>query len=268
MTITSRRNPAVQLVRAVARGVKAAPEGLCFVEGIRLAEEWLRSGLEADTVLVSDKLGSVARGAALLNAMNEAGHRVLEVADGVLDSISNVRSHQGIAAAVRRPEHTLADVLRPPEPLIAVAAGVQDPGNVGTIVRTAHAAGASGVVVLAGGASPFNAKAIRASAGSALHLPVVAAAAFDELVERALASGVRLLACDQHAEGSYLDADLAGGVAVVLGQEGSGLADDVEKACDARMRIPMASTVDSLNVAATAAVILFEAARRRGTFAG
>jgi TrmH family RNA methyltransferase len=263
LVITSRHNPIVQRVRAVARGASSAPPELCFVEGIRLAEEWLRSGLQADAVLVSERLGSTPRGAELRAKLDAAGVRCEPIADSVLDSISNVRQDQGIAVAVRRPTWKLDDLLRAAAPLVVVAAGLQDPGNLGTIIRTAHAAGADGVVTVAGTVSPFNAKCIRASAGSVLRLPVVDGVELAEFARLAEQKGVMLVACSASAQTSYLDADLTGGVGLVLGQEGSGLPPETERACGLLIRIPTAAGVESLNVAVSAAVVLYEAARQR-----
>ena len=264
--ITSRRNPIVQRARAVASSAKTAPPQLCFVEGVRLVEEWLHSQLEAEVVLVSESLAANPRGPELLATLELKGLEHCLLADDVFDSISNVRQSQGIAAVIRRPVWRVEDLLAPPAPLIIIAAGLQDPGNLGTIIRTAHAAGAHGIAATAGTVSPFNAKCIRASAGSALHLPVVAEVEFDEIAAAARAKGVRLLACSPEAPASYLDAALAGGVALVFGQEGSGLPAAMEAACDLIVRIPIAPGVDSLNVGSSAAVILLEAARQRGSF--
>ena len=261
--ITSRRNSIVQRVRAVARGAHAAPAGLCFVEGVRLVEEWLRSELAADAILVGERLGSTERGRALLKAIEDAGHLYHSVADGVLDSISNVRHHQSIAAAIHTPSSTLAEVMAAPCPLVVALVGLQDPGNVGTILRTAHAAGAHGAVVTAGGVSPFNAKCIRASAGSALHLPLVAGVTFDDFEAACRGRGLQLLACCPSGGTSYLDADLTVPAALVFGQEGAGLPQQIERRCDHVVSLPTRAGVDSLNVAASAAVLLYEAARQR-----
>ena len=261
--ITSRRNPMIQRMRAVAAGAKSAPEGLCFVEGVRLAGEWLRSGLEADTVLVAESFGRFGREAELLERISETGCEPVVVSDGVFASVSNVKAPQGIAVALCKPVWSAQDMLKSPAPLLVVAEGVQDPGNVGTIIRTAHAAGANGAIVTAGSANPFGAKAIRASAGSALHLPVIESVPFAESAELLRAAGLKLPGCSAGGRLLHTEADLTGPVALVLGREGSGLSAQAQAACDELIRIPMAGGVESLNVAATAAIVLFEAVRQR-----
>jgi TrmH family RNA methyltransferase len=141
--------------------------------------------------------------------------------------------------------------------------GVQDPGNVGALLRTAEAAGASGAYVTAGSADAFSWKALRGSMGSAFRLPHVRVRAAAPVIERLRAAGVRLVGTGKDAPVAHDRADWSGAVALFLGSEGSGLPAEVQDALDARVAIPMASGVDSLNVAVAAGVLLFEAARQR-----
>ena len=161
-------------------------------------------------------------------------------------------------------------------PLLVVLAGVQDPGNVGTILRTAAAFGATGAATTASGisgtANPFSPKALRASAGAALHLPILAGMSLSILLAQLKVAGVRTLVSSVHeprdGEQPLLapwEVDWCQPVALLVGNEGAGLPEEVERSADARIRIPMASGVESLNAAAAAAVVFYEAARQRNS---
>jgi len=262
--ITSRQNDAVKRARALARGKDTATSSLLLVEGLHLIEESLKEGVKYDTVLVSPRLEATEQGAALREHLLRAGNPVLDATDDVLESISEAAGHQGVVGLAYKRVWTLEDLLPTARmPLVVVAWGVQDPGNLGTIIRTADAAGATGVIATAHTACPFNAKCIRATMGSIFRLPVIEMQdelhAIGQLKQHKLAifgtsvvSGVR-----------HTDIDFDQPVAVVLGAEGAGLPTLVLGLCDQALRIPIRPEVESLNVAAAAAAILYEAARQR-----
>jgi TrmH family RNA methyltransferase len=219
------------------------------------------------------------------------GFPVLRTTDRLFEGIADTEHPQGVAALVIPRKFEVADALATPEgvcaPLIVILAGVQDPGNVGTILRTAAAFGATGVVTAATGqsgtASPFAPKALRASAGAALHLPIVSGMALGILLTQLKLNGIRTLAScvpeetatRSQGSGQVLapwDVNWCEASALLVGNEGAGLPEDVVKSADARVHIPMASIeesrqarVESLNAAAAAAVVLYEAFRQRRT---
>ncbi|HEY1424119.1 MAG TPA: RNA methyltransferase, partial [Candidatus Acidoferrum sp.] len=185
---------------------------------------------------------------------------------------------QGIAALVTPRTFSFDDISRAAAsgaaPLIVVLAGVQDPGNVGTIIRTAAAFGATAAVTSPSGqsgtASPFSPKALRASAGAALHLPLLSGVALPILLAQLRATGIQSLASSSRESSDSQQPLLAPWqvdwrqpVALLIGNEGSGLPEEIERSAEARIRIPMASQVESLNAAAAAAVLFYEAARQR-----
>jgi TrmH family RNA methyltransferase len=180
----------------------------------------------------------------------------------------DTESPQGIAALVEPPRFSLEQVLPGPAPLVVLTAGLQDPGNFGTIIRSAEAFGATGLIALPGTVDVWNAKALRASAGSAFRVPVVA-----EKVGVALAAlrerGIRLVAAIAAIDGREAipctEFDLQKPAAILIGNEGSGLSQDLLERADAHVAIPMPGPVESLNAAVAAGVRLYEAARQRGT---
>jgi TrmH family RNA methyltransferase len=263
------------------RGGLPTESGSVGVEGVRLVEEALRSGYPVQAVLFSESGERHHERLAPLIDRPEIAIPVLRTTDRLFEGVADTEHPQGVAALVQPRAATLDDLLRTPDqacsPLLVVLAGVQDPGNVGTILRTASAFGATGAVTAASGqsgtASPFSPKALRASAGAALHLPILAGMSLAILLTQLRVARVRTLASVAHErDGSSPDGDLVLApwevdwcepVALLVGNEGAGLPEEVERSADARIRIPIASGIESLNAAAAAAVLFYEAARQR-----
>jgi TrmH family RNA methyltransferase len=166
----------------------------------------------------------------------------------------------------RRPVHDLTSLLDRSRPLLLVACDIQDPGNVGALLRAAEAGGATGAVFCGSSADPYGWKALRGSMGSALRLPLSGRGDLRDVMAETRAHGIRLLATVPRDGTSLYDADLTGPVALVLGGEGPGLTGEALALADERVMIPMRPPVESLNVAVAAAVFVFEAARQRGSW--
>ena len=256
--IRSRGNPLVKRLRALKQ--QGAGEVL-LVEGPRLLAEAMAAGVTLVEAAASPRLLRRPGGRDLLSAL-EARCPVRLLDDDLLDSLAEVEASQGLLALARRPVFDEARLLAG-RPLVLVAVGVQDPGNVGALLRTAEAAGATGAYLTGGSADPFAWKALRGSMGSAFRLPHFRVRATGAVVERLRAAGLRLVGTGASAALAYDQADLRGPLALFLGSEGSGLPDEVQRALDARVTVPMAPDVESLNVAVAAGVLLFEAARQR-----
>lgn len=241
--ITSPKNPHIQRLRQLARRRDRHAEGKVVLSGVRLVEAALRMGARVEEILLAEPAPAV-------EALAEAGGaRVVRVSERVIRALADVQTPQPVCAVVRLPE------LRPLRALrwrrLAVADGLQDPGNIGALVRTADAAGFDAVVVLPGTVDPFHPKAIRASAGSCFGVPI--AEAQPEEV-----SG-RVYVADPRGEVDYREADYTPPVALVFGSEGTGPHHPWPGA--QRVRIPMYGRAESLNVVAAAALLLYEARR-------
>ena len=233
-------------------------DGLIGIEGRHLLEEALLSGLRVETVFLRTGDDTLLNGLALPAAIE-----VLELAPDLFASAVTTESPQGIAALLDPPVFRLADVLGRATPLVLVAAGLQDPGNLGTLVRSAEAFGATGIITLPGTASLWNPKALRASSGSAFRLPVVTASE-GEAVAILRAAGVQTLAAV--AAGNSSPA-LTGPAAIFIGNEGSGLSRTLIAQLDGSVTIPYPGPVESLNAAIAGSVLLYEACRQRRQFA-
>ena len=283
--ITSRENRWVKLFRAGLRGTGPSGDEPIAVEGPKLIEDALRHGLEAEAVLVSDSgerhLENILR-AASDSESGIARSRVLRTTDKIFESASGTEAPQGVAALFRQPAWDFEDILGPSESeaenseagvaaLVLVIAGVQDPGNVGTILRSAEAFGATGVVATRETADPWSPKALRASAGSGLRFPVLRGMAIPVLLAQLRVAGVKIVAASSHSvalagAGAGAAADLREAVAIFIGNEGAGLPAEIEHVADARISIPMSAGVESLNAGVAASVALYEAARQRKGF--
>jgi TrmH family RNA methyltransferase len=227
------------------------------IEGEHLLLEAVRSGVEIATVFF--RSGDEG----LLNRMGpEPEVDVIELPAEVFASAVTTESPQGIAALVMPKAFSLDDALGGEPLLVVVAAGLQDPGNLGTLIRSAEAFGASGVIALPGTVSQWNAKATRASSGSVFRLPVVAAGE-NEVFSRLRALGVRALAAVAERGVSATESELSGPVALMIGNEGRGLSAELLARADAQITIPCPGPVESLNAAIAASILLYEASRQR-----
>jgi TrmH family RNA methyltransferase len=258
-TITSRHNPLVRRFRSTARGDGDA--SLMLIDGPHLLRDALDAGIAID-VAVFDS-GSLTRpGGAALAARLAPSARV-QVTAPVLAAISPARAPGGIVALGRRPHTDWEDLIRPWPALVVVAVDVQDPGNLGAIIRAADAGGATGVIAAGASADPFGWKALRGAMGSAFRLPVVREPDIQAACARVRDGGLALVATAASGGQPPDRLDLSGPVALALGSEGRGLDTSLIDAADARASIPMRAGVDSLNVAVTAALLVYEARRQR-----
>jgi TrmH family RNA methyltransferase len=201
-----------------------------------------------------------------------AGARVFDLGPGIMSRVADTVTPQAVCAVVgdiARPVGELlsarAGAVEPvsPDRLLVICVDVRDPGNLGALIRSAAASGASGIVCCEGTADPFNPKTVRATAGTIFSLPLAVAGAPAEMVADAARAGFRLLATTARDGTDYAEADLGGDVALVLGNEASGLPASLLELVDERITIPMAAGTESLNVAMTGTVLCFEIARRR-----
>jgi TrmH family RNA methyltransferase len=258
--IDGRHNTLVKELRAAFAHGELTPDGYCAIEGMRILEEAIRSGLKFKAVFF--RASAENRAERMLPQL--AAHvETLLLPDKLFASAVPSETPQGVAALVRCKSFQLEDVLAKSEagPLVAIA-GVQDPGNLGTILRSAEAFGAAGVLLGEGTVSPFNSKVIRASSGSVFRLPIVQVklpGILDQMRER----GLRLIATSSH-KGTPLDhATLAGPLAIFIGSEGAGLPQDVLREVTELVAIPHSPSVESLNAGVAASIVLYEAARQR-----
>src|SRR4051812_29153199 len=258
--IRSRANPLVKRLFALKdRGVSG---DLALVEGFTLIEEALSAGIAIVEAAFTPTAAGSPRGAALLARLAQGGVAVRLVEEAILAALSETETSQGLLALARRPAFA-EESLYQGRPLIVVAAGLQNPGNVGALLRTAEAAGATGAYLTRATADPYSWKALRGAMGSAFRLPQVRGLAEDEVLDRVRKRQVVTLAAVASSGEPYDRVDLRRPVAFLLGQEAGGLSAELAARADGRVSIPMAGVAESLNVAVAAGILLFEAARQR-----
>jgi RNA methyltransferase, TrmH family len=262
-TISSRQNPLVQAFRELADAPDPANARL-LLDGVHLVRDAVRAGLTIEVAAVGEtRLDQAGEERELALTLDAAGADVVAVAEPVLAAMSPVRTPSGMVAIARRRVATVAQLGARPHPLLLVTVDVQDPGNVGSLIRAAEAAGADGALVCGRSANPFSWKALRGSMGSALRLPVVAGLTVADALACLERSGVRTVAAVAR-DGEDPDAiDWTGRVAMLVGGEGPGLTAEVIAQSDRRVTIPMAPAVESLNVAAAGAILMYAARRQR-----
>jgi TrmH family RNA methyltransferase len=258
--IEGRHNALVkELRKAFARG-EPTSDGYCAIEGTRILEEAIRSGLRFRAVFFSQSAENKAE-----RLLPQIGAHVetLLLPDKLFATAVPTESPQGVAALVRWKEFSLDDVLAKAQsgPLLAVA-GLQDPGNLGTILRSAEAFDAAAVVLAEGTVSPFNPKVVRASAGSVFRLPL-ARTKLDAAVARFREHGLRLIGTSSHKGVPVDQAKLDGPLVIFVGSEGAGLPRDLVSQMDELVVISHSSRVESLNAGVAASIVLYEAARKR-----
>jgi len=247
-----------QLRRALEQPGRDSGE-MAGIEGPKLLEEAIRAGLRVICVFVAQGSENLRQVRAL-----PAETEILLLPKELLDSALTTEAPQPVAALVEQPDWTWAHVLgeRKDAALVVVVAGIQDPGNLGTILRSAEAFGADGVIALPGTVSAWNPKCVRASAGSVFRVPLIATSV-PECFTNLREAGARILTTTVEAAEPLDMVDLTGPVAIILGNEGNGVPDVVTRQADVKVTITCPGAVESLNAAVAASVTLYEAARQR-----
>jgi RNA methyltransferase, TrmH family len=262
--IEGRHNTLVKELRQAFAWAEPSAEGFCAVEGVRIVEEAIRSGLKFHAVFFRESAQNLAE-----RLLPQIGTHVetLLLPDKLFNASVPSEAPQGVAALVQVKQFSPEDVLERLQlgPIVVVV-GLQDPGNLGTILRSAEAFGSAGVVLGEGTVSPFNSKVIRASAGSIFRLPVViakSAGGMEKICATMRSAEVRLIATSSHKGAALDQANLTRPVAIFVGSEGSGLSRELLAQVDELVTIPHATQVESLNAGVAGSLVLYEAARQR-----
>lgn len=258
--IASPQNSLVkELRRAFSRG-EQTEDGYCAIESVRIVEEAIRSGLRFRAVFFSESAEPRAE-----RLLPQIGSNVdtLLLSDDVFRGAVSTETPQGVAALVKLRDFDFDTVLDLPDPLVVGVAGIQDPGNLGTIIRSAEAFGAHALVLGEQTVSQFNPKVVRAAAGSLFRLNVTNAK-LAPLMARLREAGVRLIGTSSHKGKPLNEVNLTGPLAVFIGSEGAGMPRDLLAAMEQNVVIPHSPRVESLNAGVAASILLYEASRQRG----
>ena len=257
------RGPLQTLIRDLHRRRGRERRGLALAEGVRLVEEALAAGVAIRGAAVSPALEGTTRGKALKASLAAREIRFEEVADGDLEELADTEHPQGVVAVIEPKRWGLEDIQLSPTASVLVLDAVQDPGNVGTMWRTALAFGAAGLVALKGTADLTNPKVVRAAMGASFRLPA-AVAGPDEFLAWARLQRAQIWVADPAGEapqGSAAATAARAPIALVVGNEGAGISPSLDAAADRRVAIPLSPEVESLNVAVAAGILLYEVMR-------
>jgi TrmH family RNA methyltransferase len=262
--LTSKDNPILKTMRLVAAQARSAPAEIVLAEGLRTLEEATSAGHPIVAVFLSESFGDGAREKALLESWRSRKVKPYRVPAPLFRQISGVITPQGAAALIRVPARRLREMRVGRQPLVLTIDGVQDPGNLGTLLRTAAAARCSMVCCMPGTVSARSPKVIRASAGAFFHVPLVESVSTPDFFHFCRTNRIAIFASSVREGATHTAVDLRKSCAILLGNEGCGVSsDEWRQVC--RVRIPMAAGVESLNVAIAGAILLFEARRQRAT---
>ena len=267
--IASRQNAIVKHFRELSRP-PAGGKGEILLDGAHLVEEAISCGVSIEMAAFSDRqLGGVLSPLARISkAVKHQGGRVFSVSDSILAAMSPVQHPSGVVAIARARRATLAEAFAArgadAPALVVVLAGIQDPGNVGAIIRSCAAFGATGVAAIEGSANPFGWKALRGAMGGTFRIDVAARGTLLDVIAASRDARVPLVAAVPRGGAPLPQSDLRGPIAVIMGGEGAGVSETAVAAAERQITIPMRAPVESLNVATAAALILYEAARQRG----
>ncbi len=264
--LTGSQNPVIKEVRSLRSKSSRDEKGLYFIEGARFVEEavkeYLKGASELKYIVVSDSFAAPADTAALTGPCEERGLKVYEVPDSLFESISDTKNPQGILAVLGLHKKYLSDTAVSGG-LVVILDGISDPGNMGTIIRTADAAGCAGVIIPDGCVELYNPKVLRSTMGSVFHLPIWHCGSINEAMSYCREKGFTVYA--SHLEGavSIYDTDMSGNTALIIGSEAKGISDEALRFADVLVRIPMAGKAESLNASVAAGVMIYEAVRQR-----
>ncbi len=262
--ITSKSNSRIKEIRLLKLGKKRRARREFLIEGVRLLEEALRQPLAVRAIIYSPKLEGHERGAALLSSARKMfpDAEWIYVSDHVMASISDTQSHQGVLAVLDEMDYGWSD-LEKREGVLLLLHELQDPGNLGTIFRLAEAGGGAGLVLSRGSVDPYSPKVVRGSMGSLFRLPFLVNQNLSDCLKLLRSRGKRVLAAQGKGGACFWQADLARTQAILFGQEGAGIPAELVKETDGLLTIPMTPPTESLNVAAAAGLVIYEAWRQR-----
>jgi len=275
--LTSSQNPVIKEVRSLKNKSGREERGLFFIEGSRFVGEAVKEAINAVScagagilkktadiryIIVSDSFLGDSDSDELIDLCTGNGLKVYNVTDSLFKSVSDTQNPQGVLAVLAI-NIDLMNKAGQKNGILVILDSIRDPGNMGTIIRTADAAGCAGVVVTPGCVDLFNPKVLRSTMGSVFHIPVLHSASMKEAIAVCRQWGYKILASHLDGSVSLFDADLSGNTAFIIGSEAEGIGEDAINGADVLVRIPMDGRAESLNAAVAAGIMIYEAVRQR-----
>ena len=263
MKITSASNDKIKYLRSLYQKKYRRKYNQFVLEGVRLIEEAVQENVDLSQVFYSEYLLRNEQGEKLLEQLQEKEVQIYEIDDGLLQQVADTVSPQGILAIVDKVEYELNDILENKDGLILVVDQIQDPGNLGTIIRTADAAGFDGIITTKGTVSLYNQKTIRATMGSFFRTPIAKVNDLNEFEHGISESDYNLVVADTAGDNYHFDIDYLPATAIIVGNEAHGPRQELIDLADQSIKIPLLGGAESLNVAMATSVIVYEAVRQK-----
>lgn len=260
--ITSAQNPVIKEIKALGNKKFREDKALYFIEGIRFVEEAIKERAEVDKILVSERLEHNKGGKEILEKVQSEGYNTFLLPEKLFKEISDTESPQGILAVLKNRQGSLNDILGEKNNLL-ILESLQDPGNMGTIIRTADAAGITAIIVSKGCVDIYNPKVLRSTMGSIFRVPVHVSGDLIQTIGTVKSRGIKVYAAHLRGEVNYFDADLRENTAVIIGNEANGLSDAAADASNMLLKIPMSGRAESLNASVAASILMYETVRQR-----
>lgn len=260
--ISSNKNPIIKNAKSLKNKKHREAKNMYFIEGIRFVEEALKEHVKIDKIFVSEKLEYINGGKEILKTIDGMKNEYFILSHKLFKEISDTDNPQGILAQIEMKKYSLDDMINK-DNFFVVLDSIQDPGNMGTIIRTADAAGATGLILSGGCVDVYNPKVLRSTMGSIFHIPIYNSD--DILKDLNYIKEKKIILCAAHLEGktAYYNLDHASDIAVIIGNEAKGISDDIKDISNILVKIPMLGRAESLNASVAAGLLMFEIMKKR-----
>lgn len=260
--ITSAQNKLIKEVKALARKRERTKTGLFVAEGLRFVKSAIDVNAEIEYILYSESIYRTDEGSQLVKNLESTHKKVMEIDEKLMIELSDTQSPQGIIALVKQPKYTWENILKK-NGFIIILDRLQDPGNLGTIIRTADAAGADGMILTKGSVDVYNPKVLRSTMGSIFELPVLEGLVWDEIETVLTENNYNLYATALEDSVDYDAPDYKQASALIIGNEANGISSQILDAVKTKVKIPIVGSAESLNAGVAAAVMMYEVLRQK-----
>lgn len=260
--ITSAQNKLIKEVKGLARKRERSKTGLFVAEGLRFVQSALDVKAQVEYILYSESIFRTEEGCQLIKSLEATQAKVMEIDDKLMAELSDTQSPQGIIAVVNQPKYTWQDINKD-KGFILILDRLQDPGNLGTIIRTADAAGADGLVLTKGSVDVYNPKVLRSTMGSIFEMPILEGLEWEEIQSHLSQAGYEVYATALEDSVDYDTPDYKNASALIIGNEANGISSQILDSVDTKVKIPIVGSAESLNAGVAAAVMMYEVLRQR-----
>lgn len=260
--ITSSKNSIIKEIKSLKLRKYREELGLFFIEGLRMAEEAVKENARIVRVLMSDRFAEGEAADSIIRWSEKSGCQAIVIPDSLFEEISDTKTPQGILMVAKSRFYEVDEILGNKNYLL-VLDSIQDPGNLGTIIRTADAAGFTGMIISKGCVDAYNPKVLRSTMGSIFRMPLCFADSLENVLKKIKLKGIRVYASHLSAKESCYEINLTNNIAIIIGNEANGISDEVLPYADKLVKIPMYGRTESLNASIAAGVLMFECVRQR-----